>query len=542
MLRNVLEDYLNSVVEIDLDYPLMSLLQAMGFYDIHYTHGAVEFGKDFIAKRVENNVEYQYGIQSKKGDIGQALWRNEIRGQLEEAIISDLSHPQFNTALPRKVVLVTSGRLSGNARLASQEFKSRLEMDGRVQELLFWEKEQIIQFSEEYGLTGIHQNTAKGLAGFAQFYLIYSKAIQGILSDREIEEFSRLWLDESLEYRKRILRASIEAGIIGSKLVEAGQIYGAIIIYLSLARVIMASTHENDDPFIIDIYTELVEEKITPLCKQFFQQLRTEWEGAEKSLLHLSITNGFFQLLHYLVWCSRALEIVSLYFFLVKNNVEKDDAVTFLAEFVEAEEGCGHIPGDRYTISLVWPILAFIQVGMPDKAINLVKRSVVWLCDRVEKDFGLARYEADEYEETAMLLGTSFDFIKVEKNRSSFLATAMTDLAAFIGDKEFYADVVNDIEACELAYEYWQFPDTKAIYTIDTEECITYPNITHYYELTTFEDSEYAEHIKHEPPSFQITKKIGTSSLIMLSVLLKDRYFPKVWRDIILNSSLAQQV
>lgn len=537
MLRNVLEDYLNSIVERDFDYPLMSLLQAMGFYDIHFTHGAIEFGKDFIAKKVEGGIKYQYAIQSKKGNISQGLWRNEIRGQVEEAIVSDLSHPQFSTILPRKVVLVTTGRLTGNARLAAQEFKTKLEADSQVQELVFWEKEQLIQFSEEFGLSGVHQNTAKGLAGFAQFYLTYSKAMQGILSDREIEEFSRLWLDENLEYRKRILRASIEAEIIAAKLIEAGQIYGAITIYLSLGRLIMATIHKNDDAFLTDIFTELVHEKITPLCKRFFHQLKSEWVEAEKSMLRLCLTNGFFQLLHYLVWCARALEIVSLYFFLTKDKAEKDSAIAFLDDLIEMEEGCGHITSDRYAVSLVWPTLAFVQASELDKAIRLVKRSVVWLCDKVEKGFGIARYEADEYEETAMLLGPPFDFIKVEKNGSSYLATALGDLAAFIGDKEFYADVVNDIEACEIAYEYWQFPDTDAIFTIDTEECVSYPNITHYNDITVFEDFEYAEHIKHEASSFQITKKTGLNSLVMLSVLLKDRYFPKLWRDIIVENA-----
>src|SRR5215212_2437428 len=171
MLRNVLEDYLNSINERDFDYPLSSLLQGMGFYDIHFTHGAVEFGKDFIAKRVEDGTEYQYAIQSKKGDIGQGLWRNEIRGQLEEAISSDLSHPQFSTSLPRKVILVTTGRLSGNARLATQEFKTKLAREDQVQDLIFWEREQLIQYAEEFGLTGIYQNTAKGLRGLAQFYV-----------------------------------------------------------------------------------------------------------------------------------------------------------------------------------------------------------------------------------------------------------------------------------------------------------------------------------------------------------------------------------
>src|SRR6185295_9813982 len=211
MLRNVLEDYLSSIKERDFDFPLSSLLQGMGFYDIHFTHGGVEFGKDFIAKRVEDDVEYQYAIQSKRGDINQALWRNEIRGQFEEAIVSDLSHPQFNTSAPRKAVLVTTGRLSGNARLACQEFKAKLEAENRIHEIFFWEKEQLAQYSEEFGFAGIHHNMLAGLNEFAQFYLTYSRALAGTLSDRQIEELSRFWLDESLDYKKRILRASIEA-------------------------------------------------------------------------------------------------------------------------------------------------------------------------------------------------------------------------------------------------------------------------------------------------------------------------------------------
>ena len=157
----------------------------------------------------------------------------------------------------------------------------------------------------------------------------------------------------------------------------------------------------------------------------------------------------------------------------------------------------------------------------------------MWLCDRVEKGFGIARYDADEKEETYTLLGYAFDFIKVEKNRSSYLATIVSDLAAFLGDKEFYADMVNDIAACEIAYSYWQFPDIKAILTIDTEECRTYPNIPHQFSLTEFEEFSHAEHMEDEPSSFQITEKAGTSSLILLSVLLKDRYFPKLWSRIV---------
>lgn len=533
MLRNVLEDYLSSINERDFDYPLSSLLQAMGFYDIHFTHGAVEFGKDFIAKRNEEGFEYQYAIQSKKGDINQSLWRNEIKGQLEEAILSDLSHPQFNTVLPRKIVLVTTGRLIGNARLATQEFKIKLENNEQIQEIVFWEKEQLAEFSELYGLAGIHQNTAKGLKGFAQFYLAYSKAIEGNLSEREIEEFSRLWLDENLDYRKRILRASIETEIISLKLIEKGLLYEAITFYLSLARVVMQTTYENDDAFVIKIYQEIISNKIVPLCKEFLSQFKLYWEENEKSLLQLCLKENSMPMLQYLVWGTRVLDICSLYFFLTKDKAVQDEIANLLLDFTEKEECCGHIPSDRYAVSIVWALLLLIQCKKIDAALNLIKRSTIWLCDRVENGFGLGRYEADEYEEVATLLGYPFECVKVEKNTSSFLATVLVDLAAFIGDPKFYADVVNDVAACEIAYNYWQFPDTNAIFTIETEECRAYPNIPHQDSIDAFENLEYAEHIKHESRSFQIMNKVGNEGLILLSILLKDRYFPTIWKQII---------
>ena len=153
--------------------------------------------------------------------------------------------------------------------------------------------------------------------------------------------------------------------------------------------------------------------------------------------------------------------------------------------------------------------------------------------DQVEKGAGIAHWDADEYQETVMLLGHPYEFINLERHGSFYLATVVTDLAAFIGDKKFYEDVVNDIAACEIAYTYWQFPDTKAIFTIDTEECTTYANIPIQFSVDKLEDYDYAEHIKHEPQSFQITQKSGSDSLILLSVFLKDRYFPKTWNQII---------
>ena len=109
-------------------------------------------------------------------------------------------------------------------------------------------------------------------------------------------------------------------------------------------------------------------------------------------------------MLHYLVWCARVLETTSLYYFLTKDKAERDELSALLVEFIAKENGCRHIPGDRYAISVV--------------------------------------------------------------------------------------NVINDLEACEIVSSYWQVPDSEAVLTITTKECIAYPNIPHQYSLTDYKLSK----------------------------------------------------
>ena len=150
----------------------------------------------------------------------------------------------------------------------------------------------------------------KRLKGFAEFYLIYSKAIDGKLSDTEIEAFSQTWLDKDLDYRKRILRAGIEAEILAIKLVGNGLIYEAIITYLALARTIMQALYEVDAEYVGEVYKQILQENIIPLCRAFQSEVNAQWEASEKQVLNLvGPQTATVLILHYLVWCSRILEI-----------------------------------------------------------------------------------------------------------------------------------------------------------------------------------------------------------------------------------------
>lgn len=530
MLRNVLADYLNSIKERDFDLPFLSLLPALGFYDVHFTHGQLEYGKDFIAKRLDEGIETQYTFQTKAGDIGQSEWR-EIRYQMLEAVMNTLSHPNFDTNIPRKAILVTTGLLKGNAALDFQNLNQELQSKYNVLPILFWGKEQLIEYLEKYGLSGIYGATASKFINYGNFYRIYGKSLQGHISDREIERYTEQWLEESLGKGVRIRLAAIEGEIIAGQCINKGFIYEAIRVYQGIVRTILYEMQDaaTVDPQLIEVYQQAMV-KVLLSCKQFVSDFQEAWLAANKDLV--AVPHGPSVMMTYLVQCTRALEVTGFLYFLAKETGEtiiQTQAINFLQDFIIKEPGCGHIPGDRYAVSLIFPTLALLNNGNLDQACNFIHQSVVWLCDRYEEGFGIASVEADELMETKILLGYAFDFINLEHHPGCLAATVLCDLAAFTGNAQLYEAVVNDIKAVQIIPIYWQSPDTKSLYRIDAEDVIGYGNVPYSDTFLPFTTYQFAHHIKEEPDTYKVAQSLGPLSLMTVMLILRDRYFPKLW-------------
>lgn len=175
MLRNVLEDYIDRVTERELDLPFLLLLAAEGYYDVHYTHGSVEFGKDFIAKKQVGNQVVQYSFQTKKGDITLGEWRTEIMGQMLESILYPLVHPNFDPALPHQSVLVTTGDLKHQARIAFVGFQATVHNQYHLPPPEFMAGSNLVDRFEQYGLTGVHRPTRENYVGQSRFSCITAR-------------------------------------------------------------------------------------------------------------------------------------------------------------------------------------------------------------------------------------------------------------------------------------------------------------------------------------------------------------------------------
>jgi hypothetical protein len=530
MLRNVLVDYLDTVKEREFDLPFLALLPALGFYDVHYTHGQVEFGKDFIAKKVENGVEIQYSFQSKAGDVSQSDWRDGIMGQMLESILTGLSHPDFDRNLPHQAVLITTGRLKGNTALGLQDLNTRIEQQYQLRSICLWDRERLADNLESYGLRGMHRATASGFSSLGSFYMLYGKSLQDDLSFREIEQHSRYWVKESVDKDKRLLGAAIESEIIASQCIQHGLLYEAIYAYLAVLRVILSDMHRAtasaETVQMIALYERALE-KVCRICRAYHSEAKRGWHEADKDLIRTIEGPG--AMFTYLVHCARILEVSGYLYFLEDDTKTRNQLASFIEAFVLKEPGCAHIPSDRYAVSLVLPVIVLCTTSRRDSAREILRRAVIWLCDRYEEGWGLAALEADPYDEVVTLLGYPFEFIPEQGRSGSFLASVISDLSAFLDDRQFYSDVVNDIKASRIHPQYWQVSDTDSLFSIDGPDVITYPHVEYADNMTDFQSYDFAEHIVHESRVFQVDKLVGSLGLMSLMLLLRDRYFPTIW-------------
>jgi len=533
MLTNVLGVYLDSVKEREFDLPFITLLHASSFNDVHFTHGSVEFGKDFIAKVIENGSIIQYSFQTKAGDISQSDFRNDIMGQILESILLGLSHPNFDKDVPHQTVLVITGKMSGNAAQALDELNEKLKRTYRKRPIILWDRENLISLLDTNGLGGVYQATSSGYKSYGDFYQLYGKALEGHITQREIEQHSRHWLDESLEPSKGLICSAIEASIFASQCQVKGRLYEGLYSHFTLMRTIMFQIYQTTDAKEIQQLRELYEQSMTHLkleAREYLADFAKLWDAAENNLS--SIAPGPNSMMTYLIHCARILEVVGCLYFIEEEQTEKDKILSFLVNFIEHEPGCAHVPSDNYAVSLVLPVLALLSSGKTDIASRFLHQVTVWLCDRYQEGFGLADIAAEPYEEIIALFGYPFEFINVRARKGSFVAPVICDLAVYTGDADLYSSIVNDFKATNIIPQYWQVPDTDSLFKLDGKDIIAYPKIDYNDNLLPFEEFSFADHIKSETTTFNITQSTGQFGLFIIMLLLRDRYFPTLWPSI----------
>jgi len=487
VLRDAVAGFLDTVTEREFDAPLIALLAARGFTDVHFLHGAFEFGKDVIAKGPKpldgdtgtgdpaSWAEHQFAIQSKAGDLGLTEWR-AVRPQIDEARLDGLAHPAFDRELPRAAVLVTTGRLTGGAPLQADSYRASELRWGRPG-FEIWDRERLLEWladSPEAGLAGTSDGPILALAGAID---------EGTVTFAALERRGRAWLpaapgslqeatDPPTEVTARQRRAAVETAVLGNRLRRRGRTDLAAMTALLLLRV--AWCHVLTEPVGQRPPRPETARAAIRMFAGYALELLDQVEPVAKDPRALldAVSATAFPHAAYPAACARLAEILGLLGLLAQGPAADAGLADLpaarisetVADLLEHQPGCHHPVSDGFAVSLIAPVL--LTAGHDAAAArHYLCRTAAWTLDRYDPRYGgtgLAGTSADPETEVARLLGSAFSN-GPGRRPWSYVATVLADLAAVVpGGRELYADIVNDFVAADASPVLLQADERRA--------------------------------------------------------------------------------
>jgi len=514
MLRSVIENYLTSTKELQFILPFLQLLELIGYYDIHLTHGGTEFGKDVIAKNIIDGAETQFSFQLKVGNVDSVRFRNEIQPQLLQAQTNKLSHPNFDTRLPYRVVFVTTGNLVQPATLAFQAFNNYLENTLKVNRIATWEKEKLITDFLNTGLSpffALHRSPEL----ISRFFQFYSQ----ILNDEsigffEIEAYTKQWL--TLDWSKTINRLQIyfESYFFSKLLLDKNKHYESALIVAALVRILLRHIQYNNHRMIIQRYFD-------EIALSYFSILKTKYDSKKPFMVD---DDRVFAIFYHPLSCFRTLELLSLYILTSPN--ENNEIANFLFKILDEQNGSYRVLSDNYAISIVLISLVLIKLKDIRRLRRFLNNVCVWLCDRYE-NIGISHVGSTQQEELEQLLSEYLTGLSSQKNTLSFAASVLLDIAYLLKDKLLYEQIANDLRATEIIPEFYHVLNDDSLFIHNHPEIVTSTDNEFSIE---FKDN-YNRMIDYERKANAVS--LRDKALLFLMFLLRDRYFPTFITEII---------
>lgn len=515
MIADVIANYIDNLEEREFDAPFMALLRGLRFTDIHFLHGPFEFGKDFIAKGQDGETIYQFAFQTKAGDLNLQSW-NECRCQIDLLRTNSLAHPAFDRHLPRKAVLVTTGRLVGGAPLAAQEYSEHLNNLGEIT-FTTWDHETLVQFiseSPEVGLTGASTGPLLAILGAVD---------EGQLTELNLEKFSRKWCTGT---EMSLCKAAMEAAVVANRLRRQNRLDLACYVALCLIRASWAICHGSDPPdplgllvantgrnlyrqYALDLFARCTSDCLDPL--KFLR-------GHELHSAHIN----------YPVRCLRIAEIMSLFVLLEQEEgrIAKDVA-NFLFAFVRNNQGTFHPVSDRWAVSLIPLLLVLRTYDLTEELASALKEVIRWVDDHYDSNgIGLASPSSTPDDEVDYLLGGPFKHVLgLERRSDSYIATVVLDMAAILGMKDIYDLGRNDFLAVNLTLPVIEASDTPGQFLIGGDGLRMNPNMEYSETWDPTDDWKHAPHHFRTSHPYYLERIGRPWDHLAVSGVLRDRHF-----------------
>lgn len=157
-----------------------------------------------------------------------------------------------------------------------------------------------------------------------------------------------------------------------------------------------------------------------------------------------------------------------------------------------------------------------------EAAVDYLGRVAQWLLDRYDDELsglGLASLAEDEAATAARLFGGSLTSTTLDRRTSSYLATAVLDLAVFLGANDLYEALRQNVAALRIVPESTSADEAKAHWARGGANVWPQPRVD-------FEpwDAQTA----------QPRASVGTDpvSAMLLSAACRSRHYPGGWNDL----------
>jgi len=507
MLKNVIENYLTSIREVEFFGPFKSLLEGLGYCDIHLLHGPSEFGKDFIAKKLVGKQNIQFCFQIKIGDINLSKFTGEIKPQLLEIITNSISHPNFDKSLPLEIIFVTTGILKPPATASFQEFNNYIQSKFSLTPILTWERDKIISDFYKIGIEPFYElHNSPEFVG--RFFNLFSKIKNGEqLTSFDITSYTDSWLDLEFDSKVNKLQVWFEGYFFSKLLFENKNYYESVLFLTALCRVLIKNDLFEDDSRLL---LHSIKENIKAFYLDFSDKIKNNKESA-------LFGEGFFSLFTYPVTCNRSLELLSLCALLF-NEIDKEQIELF--DQLIREKGASRCISDNYAISIFLISQTLLKLERKADLKLYINNCTVWICDRYEEN-GVSPIGYTAKEEYEQIISEHLTGLNYHERKTSFIAAIILDICAYLGDAVFYAEIANEFRAVEIIPEYFHINTTESLY--DYEKVISQTD--HGFQLELIDN--YAVYVKYRNEKFDID--MTKEELLLLAFLLRDRYFPQIF-------------
>lgn len=505
MLDDAVAAFLEQVGEREFDEPLLALIRRQGFEKVTFTHGAREFGKDIVARRDGE----QWAWQSKAGNIGQGGWQ-KIVGQLDEMRLVNLGHGSYDVQLPRRPVLVITGRLVGNAPELYRDYNARAAAKGEPT-LELWDHDKLLSLF-------LNEADAVLRGAVDGPFLGMISSIDGrTVSMQSIQQFARRWY----EWPQGQLRTQgvVEAALLAQRLASSRRL--DLAAQMALCLFATATVHRREGQTDANETAEAGEALFVAYATQL-------WDACDERHLQpkrMANRSGFSSWATYPVRATRIAEILGLLRLWHLENGDESNGVEvgeWVCKFVEVHRGAAHPISDNYAVGLI-PAAIVLAMHDPEAASAFLVTCAIWLCDRHEPGrLGLGSVGTAPHEELVRLLSSSSESDSVASRRASYTAVVLLDLASRLSPSTTYADILNDVRATRINPEMLRIGDVGGAYSRAHSSHRVDPNVDFARSLS--ERDVIAPH--HTDVNGIATNGAGGAwTLLAVSSALRDRHF-----------------